>query len=209
AQSWQEEIIKKLQLHQTIHHNEKVFVQTDRPIYVPGETIWLNAFIINAASQELNQTEVVLHVELLKPDKSIFIKEMFKIEKGLAAGQLELKENTKPGKYYLVAFTNWMRNAGSEYYFSKEIIVSGKGDSSRLTGIRTPSEQNNKLANDIGEVSELKQQLQVSFYPEGGDLVTGISSKVAFEVRDALGMPQNFNGLVVDENDQIVTAAKT
>ncbi|MBS2101216.1 hypothetical protein, partial [Carboxylicivirga linearis] len=32
---------------------------------------------------------------------------------------------------------------------------------------------------------------------------------VAFEVRDALGMPQNFNGLVVDENDQIVTAAKT
>ncbi|MBS2101215.1 MG2 domain-containing protein, partial [Carboxylicivirga linearis] len=208
AQNW-EDIIKKLQLHQTLQHNEKVFVQTDRPIYLPGETLWFNAFIINAATQELNQTEVVLHVELLNPNKSIFLKEMFKIENGLAAGQLELKENTKPGKYYLVAYTNWMRNAGSEYYFSKEIIVSGEGERSHSTGISASSQQNNKLANEIGEVSEVKQQLQIEFYPEGGDLVAGISSKVAFEVRDALGMPQSFNGILVDDKGQIVTAAKT
>jgi len=209
AQNWQEEIIQKLSLHQTIHHSEKVFVQTDRPIYLPGETIWFNAFVINSASQELNQTVAVLHVELLKPDKSIFQKEMFKIENGLAAGQLELKENTRPGKYYLVAYTNWMRNAGSEFYFSKEIIISGGAESFDVKASSNKDEVVKETESDLNEPQDFQTDLQIGFYPEGGDLVVGISSKVAFEVRDALGMPQNFNGMVVDSDGQIVTVAKT
>ncbi|MBS2100404.1 MG2 domain-containing protein [Carboxylicivirga linearis] len=208
AQSWQSDIIQKLKLHQNINHQEKIFVQTDRPIYLPGETIWFNAFVLNASTQTLNMNEVVLHVELLKPDKTINSKEMFKIENGLVSGQFELKHTTKPGTYYLIAYTNWMRNAGSRFYFSKQIVVSGTNEATESVEPSTKVDIDNE-PNELTEVEEQKIKRIISFYPEGGDLLTGVPSKVAFEVIDGLGIPQSFMGMVEDNTGQIVAAAKT
>jgi len=61
----------------------------------------------------------------------------------------------------------------------------------------------------LTEVEEQKIKRIISFYPEGGDLLTGVPCKVAFEVIDGLGMPQSFMGMVEDNTGQIVAAAKT
>nr|WP_321411364.1 MG2 domain-containing protein [uncultured Carboxylicivirga sp.] len=207
AQSWESDIVKKLSLHQAVNHNEKIFVQTDRPAYLPGETVWFSAFVMNAASQKLNLTEVVLHVELLKPDQSISSKDMFKIEEGKVSGQIDLRYGVKPGKYYLVAYTNWMRNAGSAYYFSKEIIIVGS-----RSNVSADSNVLSSSVMDDGSQVELEKtesKFNIKFYPEGGELIAGVNTKVAFEVVDELGLPIDFMGMVEDETGQIVAAAKT
>ena len=53
AQSFEEEILKKYALYQSIYQQEKVFVQTDRPAYLAGEDLWLSAFVLDVRSQML------------------------------------------------------------------------------------------------------------------------------------------------------------
>ncbi len=43
------------------------------------------------------------------------------------------------------------------------------------------------------------QSLDVSLYPEGGDLVTGLPSRVYFEARDPIGKPADIEGRLVDD----------
>nr|WP_319397579.1 MG2 domain-containing protein [uncultured Carboxylicivirga sp.] len=208
SQNWQIDILKKLALYQKVNHQEKIFIQTDRPVYLPGETIWFNAFVMNAVSQQLNNTEVVLHVELLKPDRTIYAKEMFKINEGIASGQLDVKPNAPVGTYYLVAYTNWMRNSGSEFYFSKEIIINDiPGNSGSSSSVNKVTDERRKVPS-VSDQSE-EEGLNIQFYPEGGDLLAGVSSKVAFEVCDSMGMPQNFMGVVENSKGEFVAAANT
>jgi alpha-2-macroglobulin-like protein len=51
--------------------------------------------------------------------------------------------------------------------------------------------------------------LEVNFFPECGDLVAGLENRVYFICRDSLDRPVNISGVVVNENDQIITAVET
>ena len=48
------------------------------------------------------------------------------------------------------------------------------------------------------------RRMQLSFYPEGGKLVTGLESRVYFEAKTALGKPADVEGNVVDDQGQLV-----
>ena len=37
-------------IYDSIQTQEKVYVQTDRTLYQPGNEIWLNAFVVNSAN---------------------------------------------------------------------------------------------------------------------------------------------------------------
>lgn len=52
-------------------------------------------------------------------------------------------------------------------------------------------------------------QVDVEFYPEGGDLVAGLPSRVYFHAHDRLGKPIHVAGAIVDSHDQEVARVET
>lgn len=52
-------------------------------------------------------------------------------------------------------------------------------------------------------------KVNVDFYPEGGDLVAGLPSRVYFYGRDPLGEPTHLEGQVVDSNGEVITDVVT
>ena len=46
---------------------EKVYVQTDKTLYQPGEIIWFNAFLLDANTHLPSQVSDVLYFELIDP----------------------------------------------------------------------------------------------------------------------------------------------
>ena len=44
---------------------------------------------------------------------------------GVAWGDFNLLRSYKPGGYHLRAYTNWMRNAGTDYFYNQRIQVGG------------------------------------------------------------------------------------
>jgi hypothetical protein len=52
-------------------------------------------------------------------------------------------------------------------------------------------------------------KLLVDFYPEGGELVAGLTNRVYFEVRNNLGKPAELNGRIVDQAGKEVAKIQT
>ncbi len=209
GQSWEQEIIQKSQTYQATFHQRKVFVQTDRPVYSAGDTIWLSGFVLNAYNNQLNTSEKVLYIELLDPDGEISQKELFKIDAGRSRGDLPLSADLKSGKYRIVAYTNWMRNMGSAYYFSMPIWVSNSDTQSELQTADAEKELQEDVVPDTEEKISYSNHFKVGFYPESGNLLTGVPGKIAFEVKDSSGHPVLVNTLIKDDQNQIITPANT
>jgi hypothetical protein len=97
---------------------EKVYLQSDKPYYAPGQAIWLKGYVVDAASLRPSIKSGVLYVDLLNANNQPVERLTLKAEKGKAKGDIALPTDLPAGKYRLVAYTQWMRNFGEETFFN-------------------------------------------------------------------------------------------
>jgi alpha-2-macroglobulin-like protein len=78
--------------------------------------------------------------------------------------------------------------------------------------LRDPDALLTVLVDDAGVTESISRAIpialddvRVGVYPEGGDLVEGLESRVYFEAADAFGKPVDIKGVVVDDRGEVVT----
>ena len=100
---------------------ERVYLQTDKPLYLAGELAYLKTFTVTPEKQPLSFSKIV-YVELLDEANS---KVQVKIElnNGIGEGWMELPLNLPTGYYRLTAYTRFMRNEGESVFFEKNIGI--------------------------------------------------------------------------------------
>lgn len=180
---------------------EKVYLQFDNTSYYSGETIWFKAFVVSASNLDRPQSRV-LYVDLISPTGVLLKQQKLKITAGQADGSLPLIDGSTsqarekrgvmgyPSGFYEVrAYTSFMQNFSEEAIFSRVFAVYEKPEKegafyeeSPVIKLRTAD-----LAQARPKSQEPKK-LNVSFHPEGGHLVTGKTSRVAFKVTDETGL---------------------
>lgn len=105
------------------HFYEKVYIQTDKPYYYPGEPLWFKAFLNYYHPEWRDSLSDVLHIDLIGPDRKVLLQKMFRIEKGMAHGDFVFPDSIEAGSYYLRGFTNLNRNFGDHHIFLKPFRV--------------------------------------------------------------------------------------
>ncbi|MBX2871386.1 MAG: TonB-dependent receptor plug domain-containing protein [Saprospiraceae bacterium] len=182
--------------------SDKVYVQTDKPYYTTGETIWLKAYVVDAIRHLKSPHSQIVYVELIDPADSIVASRRLMIEDVGAAGDIRLSPDWPTGNYTLRAYTNYMRNTEKQYFYRQSIPVwfqdiDNKGPSSTSTA----------SAQTGAEATAGRPQLQ--FYPEGGDLVVGLKSKMGIKLTDEKGNGLALEGNLVEENGQPIAVFRT
>ncbi|MCQ2139435.1 MAG: hypothetical protein MJZ09_03575 [Bacteroidales bacterium] len=96
--------------------SERVFVKTDRPVYLAGDKLWCSAFCVDAASSgKLSEVSSIAYVELHSMDGLAQTAKIALLH-GRGAGSLELKSDLPTGNYRLVAYTaNSLNEDGVDY----------------------------------------------------------------------------------------------
>ena len=61
----------------------------------------------------------------------------------------------------------------------------------------------------VSKVPLASEKINISFFPEGGNLVPGIPQKIIYVATDQLGSPVNLKADIIDEQGEIVTSAPT
>ena len=107
---------------------ERVFVHTDRDIYIAGENVFFKLYLINDSSHKLSETSKIAYLILRSSASVPIAKIRIKTEGGIAYGNILLPDTLSSGPYQLTAFTNWMRNSGEGSFFNKEIFVANRFD---------------------------------------------------------------------------------
>ena len=108
--------------------------------------------------------------------------------RGHAHGDLSLDSLYGAGFYEVRAFTRYMSNWGGPACFSRVFPVFRAPSTLGAYDPVMDERSYRRRLPDFREVDTLhRSRLNVSFYPEGGRLVSGLRSRVAFQVSDGSG----------------------
>ena len=194
--------IKALENYAAANPIEKVHLHLDRQLYFPGDTIWFKAYVVLGEAHRLSALSGVLYVELISPKDSLEKRLTLKIETGTSHAEFALPYNAGPGAYRIRAYTNWMRNAGPEYFYDHAVTVAGFSTKPDSVAVKNTIAQNKTS-------SQTADKVDLQFFPEGGELVNGLRSKVAFKAINQNGMAEEVQGAIVDNTGVEVASFKS
>ncbi|WP_316777172.1 carboxypeptidase regulatory-like domain-containing protein [Pedobacter antarcticus] len=259
---------------------EKVYLHFDKPYYSVADTLFFKAYL--TFDQNLpSALSKIVYVDVLNSQDSLVKSLKLPVNNSVAFGSLELDmTNFKQGNYYVRAYTQWMYNSSSDYYFHKtipigeaidkkvithfnykasqsdkgqtidaqiqyknldKIVMAGKPVSWSLTSNyevigkgRGVTDQNGVLKisvpakkNQVITKANLVTDLKISdtdnatntfvmkpktgandiqFFPEGGELIEGVPTQMAFKAVNPNGLGIDATGTVTDESgNQLAT----
>lgn len=187
-----EDLLKKLKQYYSERPQEKLYIHLDKPFYAPGDNMWFKAYLVEASLHHLDSQSRVVYVDLIDDTKTIFKRQMLYAAGGVTFGDFQLPDTLREGRYAIRAYTNYMKNFGEDFFFTREFSV--------LNPLR---------AEIVSDTTRFKaDSLELEFFPEGGNLVACGFNRMAFKVLGPDGKGINVEGNIFDENEKIVASFK-
>jgi hypothetical protein len=169
------------QRYQTRATQEKLFVHLDKNFYLAGETIWFKAYDVDGCSNKPLAISGIAYVEILDKDQKPILQEKLELTGGKGNGSIKLPSSVPSGHYLFRAYTSWMKNFNADFYFCQQLTI--------LNTIR-----------DVSSAGPAAQKAyDIRFFPEGGNLVNGLPSVVAFKAVDIDGVGIPCQGVITDQ----------
>lgn len=181
----QDDLVRPWNDYRQSHLYEKVYVQTDKDYYLCGELCWFKCYDVSAANLRPLSLSRVAYVEVLDGRSKPVLQAKIALDSGSGNGALYLPFTLASGSYTLRAYTRWMKNEPATYFFEKPLTILNTHQAPPTPGRITPA-------------------AHLAFFPEGGNLVSGLTSTVAFQGTDAYGEPIGFTGVLRDDRGDTV-----
>jgi len=157
----------------------QVSLSLNQPSYFPGDSVFFSTRYLYEDQQSVKGSHLI-HLEIVDQKGETVQTIRFKITDGIGYNQLVIRNDITPGIYRFVAFTDWMRNFGSETFFQVEVPI--------VTKLKVA-----KLASE---------DPILGLYPEGGHLIAGVENRIV-----AVGTPEDVI-VIRDEAGTEITSLK-
>lgn len=183
-------ISSKLLHYRQVRPSEKAYLHLDKPYYVSGDTLWFKAYLTESSLHLADSASNLLYVDLIeqRSGKNAGLRRVH-MSGGTGRGEIVLTDSIAPGAYTIRAYTNWMRNFDDAFFFQKNIYVFDTKESAAQPEPAGP--------------------IDLQFFPEGGQLVDGISTRVAFKGINAAGLGQDISGFLLGSNKDTVASFRS
>src|SRR5262249_1327202 len=96
----------------------RVYIQVDKPLYKPGETIWIRTFDLQARDLGAHPQSGALHYQPISPKGATVLRKLVREEGGFATNDFVLPEGVQGGEYLVRV---WM---GGVTLAERPVIVS-------------------------------------------------------------------------------------
>ncbi|MBE9465872.1 TonB-dependent receptor plug domain-containing protein [Dyadobacter subterraneus] len=182
-------ILTRLQEYRRIFPQEKAYLHLDKPYYITGDTLWFKAYLAEGSVHFADSASQVLYVDLIdkRSGKNIALRRV-KLDGGFGNGDIPLTDDLPKGAYTIRAYTNWMRNFQEDFFFHKDIYL---------------------FNDDVDKPANPASALDVQFFPEGGQLVAGLSTRIGFKAIDESGLGTDVNGYILNQSNDTIVPLKS
>ena len=251
-------ILNRIQEQMCVYPQEKLYIHTDRSVYVAGDTAWMKAYVVDAMTHQPVYTSRYVYVELINPFNRVETRIKLRQDSlGMIHGNIALQDTLPSGNYTLRAYTRFMENEGKDYFFRKQIrILNPLEKSIQLQTLQdehgnfcidfiNKSNNNPLFISHASVISESRKlycnnhknrislphwnrkdktllvkvgnyqqyvscdenislDYEVSFMPEGGELIPNALCKVAFKSINSKGLGEDITGTIVDETGDTI-----
>ncbi|WP_214072328.1 hypothetical protein [Mucilaginibacter sp. dw_454] len=128
-----DKLVSNLQLWRDSIPQEKVYLHTDKPYYALGDTIWFKGYLTIGARHQLSSLSGAVYVELVNERDSLLQQLKLPVTAGMVMGNFILGDDFREGSYRIRAYTQWMANAGADYFYDHTFTVGDLIDHNILT----------------------------------------------------------------------------
>ena len=167
--------------------SELIYLQTSKGIYETGEDLWFKAYQLNSLSFTFSNQSQTLYLQMINNKDSIVWQEKYPVENGMVFGHVYVSEKLADGDYFLEAYTR------HSFHSDTTGIIS-----SRKVRIIRNIAHDNQQSEDMG-----KDSLRFDIFPEGGNLVAGLPSRVAFKATNGKGYPVEVKGTLYQDDTPV------
>src|SRR3984957_10373343 len=184
-------LTREMDAYRSKHMQEKIFVHTDKEFYLAGEICWFKLYLVDASLHQPLDLSKVAYLEWLDKDNRPVLQAKIGLRDGHGDGSVYLPLTLRSGHYKLRAYTSWMKNFGVDGFFEKALTVVNARKSAEVPA------------------APVALQYTVRFFPEGGNLVEGLSSTVAFKIADQYGQSTECTGVITEDDQDTVARFQT
>lgn len=174
--------------------NERVYVHLQKQVFVTGETLNYNAYVVNLSSLKPTNQSKVVYFAIRDTSNRLIMGWHGYLINGTCSGSIVLPDSIATGVYTFYAFTNWMRNISTSYFYNSRILIAKLNDKipEKLT-VPVPFPSHEPL---------------VSFFPEGGHLVVGLINNIGFRINNPNICSNITSGLIKDNQGNLIDSLK-
>ena len=166
---------------------EKLFVHTDKTFYLAGETIWFKIYAVDESFHKPLDLSRVAYIELISREMKPVLHAKISMKAGTGNGSISIPGSLGSGNYLLRAYTSWMKNFPADYFYEQSISIV------------------NTLKGKASDESPAASMAAIQFFPEGGNLVDGLPSKIAFKATGESGRGLNCEGAIINQKKDTIT----
>lgn len=162
---------------------EKIYIHFDNNAYLPGNTIGFKSYLMNGPEpSKLNRN---FYTDWYDDEGNLLAHQVSPVIVSSAFGTFSIPLTYKGNTVTVVAYTGWMLNFDSAFLFRKQLTILQPTAS-------------------LPAVSTLPSY-RLQFFPEGGDMVMGLTSFIAFKATDGYGNSFPVKGIIRNDKEEEIT----
>ncbi|MDQ2752210.1 MAG: hypothetical protein M3R72_04215, partial [Bacteroidota bacterium] len=166
---------------------ERIYIQFDKPAYAAGETVWFKAYLM--AGILPSGISKNFYTDWYDASGNLLAHSVFPVVQAGAAGEFVIPDTLSSAAVHVKAYTTWLLNFDTAFLFQKNIPIAQK---------KPPK-----------TIAKLNAVPTLQFFPEGGDAIEGLPSRIAFLALDQYGRPVKIKGTVTNSKGETIDNLKT
>ena len=167
---------------------EKAYVHFDNSKYAAGQTIWYKAYLLNGFEPSLISKN--FYIDWYDDQGKLISSTITPINYCYSSGNFNVPEKYT-GKYIqAIAYTKWMRNFDSAYFFKQKFSIISALTKQEITNSALP-------------------QTFVQFLPESGNFILNKQNSIAFKAVNQSGLPESVKGIIRNKAGDSITSFKS
>lgn len=163
---------------------KQIFLHFNKSTYISGENIYYSSYLFKKDSKKLHLPKEYIYINLLDENGNSIDSRITQSDNGLGSGSFFLSKEMESGQYYIQAHTYDMNFLNQDH--SSIYPISLINMDSGLLPLLTAS-----------------SQINIEFFPEGGNLIEGIFNSCVVQIRDAYNMPLQLDSLILSNDKDL------
>ena len=174
-----------------------VYLMPSKEIADTGEDFFFKAYLMDRQTFALSDRRQTLYLQVRSQSDSVVWSEKYPLVSGRGNGHIYIGTDWPQGEYFIEGYTQSSFTSDSTQAIRPRRIRVVD----RVTQMDSISNQ--AIKNDSDQKTSSKHRFDL--FPEGGHLIYGINSVVAFKATYGNGMPEEVAGKVLEDGKKIAT----
>ncbi|MES2005831.1 MAG: hypothetical protein V4450_15040 [Bacteroidota bacterium] len=166
---------------------EKMHIHFDRNVYNKEETIWYKIYLLTPG--DLSSLSKNVYVEWYDTTGKMIKQTVAPLYQSTARGSFDIPSNYSGDFLHVKAYTRWMLNDDPAFSYEKELTI------------------NTNAANPVKKTTVVPKT-KVETFPEGGFLVQGLTTRIAFKASNQFGVPVFIKGVLMNDKNKVLDTLK-